>query len=106
VDDQVRTPTYVEDLARGIIAIIEKKAKGIFHLSGKDVLTPYQMAVKTAEQLSFDKLLLKKVTAASFTQTAKRPANTGFVIDKARRELGYEPLSFEEGLKKTFGSSM
>jgi len=103
VDDQVRTPTYVEDLARGIIAIIEKKAKGIFHLSGKDVLTPYQMAVKTAEQLSFDKLLLKKVTAASFTQPAKRPANTGFVIDKARRELGYEPLSFEEGLKKTFG---
>ena len=46
VDDQVRTPTYVEDLADGIIAVIEKKAKGIYHLSGEDVLTPYQMAVK------------------------------------------------------------
>lgn len=102
VDDQLRTPTYVEDLARGIIAIIEKKAKGVFHLSGKDVLTLYQMAIKTAEQLSLDKSLLKKVTAASFTQPAKRPAKTGFVIDKAKRELSYEPLSFEEGLKKTF----
>jgi len=27
---------------------------------------------------------------------------TGFIIDKARKELGYEPISFEEGLRKTF----
>lgn len=102
VDDQVRTPTYVEDLAKGIVSIIEKKAKGIFHLSGKDILTPYQMAIKTAEHLGFNSSLIKRVTASSFTQSAKRPLKTGFVIDKARNELGYEPLSFDEGLKKTF----
>jgi dTDP-4-dehydrorhamnose reductase len=102
VDDQVRTPTYVEDLAKGIVSIVEKKATGIFHLSGKDVLTPYQMAIKTAEHLKLDSSILKKVTAASFSQPAKRPLKTGFKIDKARKELGYEPLSFEEGLKKTF----
>ena len=102
VDDQVRTPTYVEDLAKGIVSIIEKKATGIFHLSGKDVMTPYQMAIKTAGHLGFNSSLIKRVTASSFTQPAKRPAKTGFIIDKARKELGYEPLSFEEGLKKTF----
>jgi len=102
VDDQVRTPTYVEDLARGIVSIIEKKAAGVFHLSGKDILTPYQMAIKTAEHLKLDSSVIKKVTAASFNQPAKRPLKTGFIIDKARKELGYEPLSFEEGLKKTF----
>ena len=102
VDDQVRTPTYVEDLATGIVTIIEKKATGVFHLSGKDMLTPYQMAIKTAEHLNLDSSLLKKVTAESFSQPARRPLKTGFVIDKARKELGYEPLSFEEGLKKTF----
>jgi len=102
VDDQVRTPTYVEDLATGIVTIIEKKATGVFHLSGKDMLTPYQMAIKTAEILNLDSSVLKKVTAESFSQPARRPLKTGFVIDKARKELGYEPLSFEEGLKKTF----
>jgi dTDP-4-dehydrorhamnose reductase len=102
VNDQIRTPTYVEDLARGIVSIIEKKAKGIFHISGKDVLTPYQMAVKTAEYFGLDKSLIKKVTAASFSQSARRPLKTGFIIDKARMQLGFEPLSFEEGLKKTF----
>jgi dTDP-4-dehydrorhamnose reductase len=102
VDDQLRTPTYVEDLAKGIVSIIERKATGIFHLSGKDMLTPYQMAIKTAEYLGFDSSGIKKVTAASFSQPARRPAKTGFAIDKARKELGYEPLSFDEGLKKTF----
>ncbi|HEX6846728.1 MAG TPA: SDR family oxidoreductase [Chitinophagaceae bacterium] len=102
VDDQVRTPTYVEDLARGIVSIIEKKATGIFHLSGKDLLTPYQMAIKTADQLKLDGSVLKKVTADSFSQPARRPLKTGFIIDKAKKELGYDPISFEEGLKKTF----
>jgi dTDP-4-dehydrorhamnose reductase len=102
VDDQVRTPTYVEDLAKGIVSIIEKKATGIFHLSGKDILTPYQMAIGAADHLHLDSSVLKKVTAASFTQPARRPLKTGLMIDKAKKELGYEPLSFEEGLRKTF----
>jgi dTDP-4-dehydrorhamnose reductase len=102
VDDQVRTPTYVEDLAEGIIAVIEKKARGVYHISGEDVLTPYQMACKVADHLGLDKTLIKKVTAKDFSQPAKRPPKTGFVIDKAKKELGYNPVSFDEGLKKTF----
>ena len=60
------------------------------------------MAIKTAEYLKLDSSLINKVTAAGFSQPAKRPPKTGFVIDKAKRELGFKPLSFEEGLKKTF----
>lgn len=102
VDDQVRTPTYVEDLAAGIVQIIEKKATGVYHLSGKDVMTPYQMACKAADYLGLDKSLIQRVTAADFSQPAKRPALTGLNIDKARKELGFEPLPFEEGIKKMF----
>ncbi len=102
VSDQVRTPTYVEDLAAGIILIIENKATGIFHLSGTDVMTPYDMAFKTAEYLGLDKKLINEVTAASFSQPAKRPLRTGFVIDKSKKILGFSPISFEEGLRKTF----
>lgn len=103
VDDQVRTPTYVEDLAAGIISIIEKRACGIYHLSGINILTPYEMACKTADFLGLDKSLIKRVTAESFSQPAKRPARTGFIIDKAKRELAYSPVTFMEGLKRTFG---
>jgi dTDP-4-dehydrorhamnose reductase len=40
-----------------------------------------------------------KVTAAAFKQPGRRPLKTGFVIEKARKELGYEPMSFDEGLE-------
>lgn len=103
-DDQVRTPTFVEDLAAGIVAIIEKKATGIYHLSGEDILTPFEMACKTADHLGLDKSLIKKVTAETFSQPAKRPAKTGFSIDKAKRDLAYSPVSFAEGLTKTFSA--
>lgn len=100
VSDQWRTPTYVEDLAKGILLIAEKKAVGLFHISGKDFLSPYDMAMSTAEYLHLDKSLIEKVDASIFTQPAKRPAKTGFIIDKAKFELGFNPLSFTEGLKK------
>lgn len=102
VDDQVRTPTYVEDLAAGILSIIERKAKGIYHVSGEEVLTPYEMAFKVADYLGLNKSLIKKVTAANFSQPAKRPPKTGFVIDKAKKKLGFHPVSFEEGIRRTF----
>ncbi len=102
VDDQWRTPTYVGDLAQGIRLIIDQRAKGIFHLAGKDKLTPFQMARETAAHLGLDIELIKRVTAANFTQPAVRPANTTFIIDRARLQLGYAPVSFREGLQKMF----
>ena len=100
VGDQWRTPTYVEDLAKGILLIVEKKATGFFHISGEDFLSPYDMAVATADYLHLDKSVMEKVDASVFTQSAKRPAKTGFIIDKAKLELGYAHLSFTEGLQK------
>lgn len=100
VSDQWRTPTYIEDLAKGIMLIAEKKVTGLFNISGSDFLSPYDMAIATADYLHLDKSLIEKVDAAVFTQPAKRPATTGFIIDKARQVLGYEPISFREGLVK------
>jgi dTDP-4-dehydrorhamnose reductase len=102
-NDQVRTPTYIEDLAAGIITMIKKNATGIFHICGEEVFTPYEMAIATAEFLQLDQSLIKKVNAADFIQPAKRPAKTGLKIDKAKKELGYKPVSFKEGLSRTLG---
>ena len=102
VSDQWRTPTYVDDLATGVLLAIEKNATGIYHISGEEMMTPYDMALATAAYLKLDINLIEKVNASSFTQPAKRPAKTGFVIDKAKKELGYKPISFGEGLQKMF----
>ena len=102
VDDQIRTPTFIPDLVEGIYLIAEKGAEGIFHISGKDILTPYKMAVKIADFLNLDKNLLEPVDASTFSQIGKRPQKTGFKIEKAIEELGYQPTSFKNALSMIF----
>ncbi|HYC84709.1 MAG TPA: NAD(P)-dependent oxidoreductase [Chryseosolibacter sp.] len=98
VNDQWRTPTLAEDLAAGCFLAARKRAKGIYNISGKDFMTPLDIATRTADFFDLDSTLIKPVDSTTFKQPARRPLKTGFIIDKARKELGYQPHSFEEGL--------
>lgn len=98
VTDQWRSPTLAEDLAMGCFLIADQEAEGIFNISGKEVLTPYEMAIQTADYFGLDKSLIAQADASTFTQVARRPPRTGFILDKARTVLGYEPHSFAEGI--------
>ncbi len=98
VTDQFRTPTLAEDLAIGCWLITQKEAEGIFNISGSDFLTPYEMAIKTANYYGLPTDLIKQADSSTFSQPAKRPPRTGFILDKAIRELGYQPRTFDEGI--------
>jgi len=98
VNDQWRTPTLAEDLAMGCFLAASKKAKGIYHISGSEMFTPFEIANQPAEYFNLNKPLIKPADSSTFTQPAKRPPKTGFIIAKAQRELGYAPHTFTEGL--------
>ncbi len=98
VNDQLRSPTLAEDLAMGCYLIVKKEVEGVYNISGKDVLTPYEMAIKTADYFNLDKSFINETDGSKFQQRAKRPPKTGFIIDKAINDLGYTPHSFEEGI--------
>lgn len=99
VDDQFRTPTLAEDLADGCILIAEKKASGIYNISGKDFYSILELAHLVADYYKLDKSLIKPSKSSDIKQPAKRPPITGFVIDKANKDLGYNPHSFVEGIQ-------
>ena len=98
VDDQWRTPTLAEDLAQGCWLLARQAAHGIYNISSDELLTPYAMALRIADYFSLDKSLIEKSDGSTFSQPARRPARTGFLIEKARRELGYRPHTFAEGI--------
>ena len=98
VADQWRTPTLAEDLAQGCWLLARQSAQGIYHISGEELLTPYAMALRVAGHFGLDAGLIERVDARTFTQPARRPARTGFLIDKARRDLGYQPHTLAEGI--------
>ena len=99
VDDQFRSPTYADDLAKGCLLIAEKEKNGIYHLSGKESMSILELVYKVADFYGLDKSTISPVKSESLNQAAKRPPVTGFVLDKANKELGYYPLSFNDGLK-------
>lgn len=98
VDDQFRTPTLAEDLADGCILMAMKKAKGVYNISGKDFMSILELVYRVADHYKLDRTLIKPSKSADIKQPAQRPPKTGFIIDKARKDLGYEPHSFEEGI--------
>jgi len=98
VNDQWRTPTLAEDLAMGCFLAASKKATGIYNISGEEMMTPYDIAIQTADFFKLNKSLIKATDSSTFKQPAARPLKTGFIITKAKRELAYQPHSFKEGL--------
>jgi len=99
VDDQFRTPTLAEDLADGCILIAEKGAQGIYNISGKNFYSILEMAQVIADYYKLDKSFILPGKSEDIKQPAKRPPITGFIIDKAIRDLGYAPHSFVEGIQ-------
>lgn len=98
VNDQFRSPTLAEDLAEACVLCAEKKATGIFHVSGKDQMSILELVYRVADFWKLEKSVITPSKSETIKQPAKRPSRTGFIIEKARRELGYKPHSFEEGL--------
>ncbi len=98
VDDQFRSPTLAEDLAEGCILAVDKNASGVFNISGKDQMSIIDLVRTVADYYGLDKSLINPVSSATLNQPAKRPPVTGFVLDKARKVLGYDPHSFVEGI--------
>jgi dTDP-4-dehydrorhamnose reductase len=102
VTDQARTPTYIGDLCWGLRKIINDQVPGVFHLAGKDIVSPYDMAVAVAKHLNLPLDLIEPVTASTFPEPVKRAQRSGLKIDKAVSMLGYAPHSFAEALQKCF----
>jgi dTDP-4-dehydrorhamnose reductase len=98
VNDQWRTPTLAEDLAMGCYLAATQKATGIYNISGDEMMTPYDIAIATAEFFGLTKSLITQTDSTKFKQPAARPPKTGFIISKAKKELGYHPHRFVEGL--------
>ena len=100
VDDQFRSPTYVEDLALACKIAMDKKAKGIFNISSNELLSVYEIVQQIADVFHLDKKLIKAISTSTLNQTAPRPAKTGFDLSKTNRVLEFYPESFKESLEK------
>lgn len=102
--DQIITPTFIDDIAKGMAFFIKKQPVGIFHLVGSDSLSPYDMALKIAKVFGFDQNMVKKGSLKSYMESSpagSRPWQmNGAVSNNKIKKLGIKMKTFDEGLKE------
>ena len=99
IDDQFRAPTWADDLAWACIRICSLNKTGLYHISGPETMSIYDLVLRIAKFYSFSTQFLTKTDSLSLNQKAKRPPKTGFDLQKAQAELSYKPKTLEETLK-------
>ncbi|MDX2245174.1 MAG: SDR family oxidoreductase [Bacteroidia bacterium] len=99
VNDQFRCPTLAEDLASATVTAVMKNSRGLYHISGAEMMSMTELVYQVADFWGLDKSRVTEVTSDSLNQKAKRPPRTGFIILKAQTELDYNPHPFRQGLQ-------
>ncbi len=99
ITDHIMTPTFIDDIAYALDKLIETNQTGIFHVTGNQSLTPYDLAVLIAEKFGLDKSLISKTTRAEyFAGRAPRPFNVSMNNEKIKG-LGISMKTIGEGLE-------
>lgn len=98
VDDQFRAPTWADDLAWACVRICELDQTGIFHISGPETISIYDIVLRVAAYYQLPTDQITRLKSNTLNQAAKRPPRTGFILDKASSILSYKPHTLEETL--------
>jgi len=99
VTDQWNSPTLNTNLADMTLEIIERKLKGVFHLSGATRISRYDFAKVIAQTFNLDANLIEACSTADFSWTAKRPRDSSLATGKAQRALKNKPLQINQALE-------
>lgn len=100
--DQFINPTYIDDLVYAISAILEKGAKGIYHVAATDQTTNYDFVKKIANIFRFDEKLITKTTFNEFfkDKPAPRQQYSRLSSNKFKKEFGDNILhTIDQGIK-------
>jgi dTDP-4-dehydrorhamnose reductase len=98
VDDQFGMPTISDDLAWGLVKIINLNKQGIYHICGSEYCSRYEFAIKLAEIFKLNENLIIPIKTSELNQPAPRPLKSSFVLLKAQTDLNLKPLNVTEGL--------
>lgn len=99
VNDQWRTPTFVQDVADATAILSTSALKGIWHICGKECFSIYEIACKVAEAYGFDRNLIMPISTDNQGCSFERPQYGLLDISKAEKDLNFKPLSLDDALK-------
>jgi dTDP-4-dehydrorhamnose reductase len=98
--DQIGSPTLVDDIAEASCRLVEVDARGTFHVAGSDRLNRYQFALEVAEVFNLPTHNILPVTTAELQQVAMRPLKAGMICDHLVNTINFNLSGVYNGLNK------
>jgi dTDP-4-dehydrorhamnose reductase len=84
VEDQVGSPTWAEDFAGGLVALVEVGCRGLYHLANGGRATRIELARFALDHVGFGELEIEPVKTAELRLPATRPLSTVLDCGRAR----------------------
>jgi dTDP-4-dehydrorhamnose reductase len=102
--DQIITPTFIDDIAKAIDMVLEKRPTGVYHCVGSDSLSPYDLGLKIADTFSLDKSLVSKDFLDEYYKDNldSRPRQRNLTVSnqKLKTKLGIKMCTVDQGLNQ------
>jgi dTDP-4-dehydrorhamnose reductase len=98
VTDQVGCPTWAEDLADALVALVEADARGTFHACGAGEASRWDLAVEALRAAGLD-APVERITSAEMPRPAPRPGRAVLSTGKLARATGFRFPPWQESVR-------
>ena len=103
VNDQIGSPTNSEDLARGILTILQKKpSTGVYHYSNSGVVSWFEFAKRIYQLAGTDGNLIEPIQSSAYPTKVKRPSRSVLLTEKWERAEISKLVDWDESLTRIF----
>ncbi len=99
VNDQRGSPTYTVDLSRAISLLIERDARGVFHVANSGSCSWYDYAQTILKLSGIEDIKVVPISSQTLACPAVRPAYSVLDTEKLKRETGLILRPWTEALK-------
>ena len=105
VKNQIMSPTWTVNLAQGVLQLIASDNFGLYHLTDQTDggISWFEFAKEILKLKGLDNKI-EPTTSAEFNRPAKRPAYSVLDTTRFTQRSGYEPIPWQESLKRFMGS--
>ena len=107
-DDQITSPTFIDDLKETIALLISKKSLGIFHIASPRTVSFYEFAKRAIKTFGGNPADVKKGSIGDFLSrpnSTPRPIKGGLRVGKIS-DLGFTPTDWKKGLEVIYLQSV
>ncbi len=98
--DQLFVPTFIDDIAAALKALLKANATGLYHVVGSSSLSPYEAGRTIARVWGIDESLVTETTFAQFFSGRAAIPQYANLSNAKIHTLGIDMRTFEEGLRE------